>query len=272
MIDNCGSEIIPEGPTEGPDPVCVGAGTKTFTWTYTDCAGNIDVYTFTYTIEDIARPEFNVTPADVTLNCEDAIPFVPTVVGLDICEGTLPSTFTEVIDGDMDDCPNEFTITRTWTVEDCAGNMNSQTQIITIIDTEAPTIVCSPDLIIIGCNTAVAPPVDITSVTATDNCGIPTVTFVSDLLSGGGCIGDTLLITRTYRATDACGQSTDCVQLIKIVDDIPPMVTGVTDITVDCNADVFGLFAAWIEGNGGGTATDNCMAVSYTHLTLPTKA
>ena len=266
VIDNCGSEIIPEGPTEGPDPVCVGAGTKTFTWTYTDCAGNIDVYTFTYTIEDIARPEFNVTPADVTLNCEDAIPFLPTVVGLDICEGTLPSTFTEVIDGDMDECPNEFTITRTWTVEDCAGNMNSQTQVITIIDTEAPTITCPADLIIIGCNTSVAPPVDISTVVASDNCGTPTVTFVSDLLSGSGCIGDTLVLTRTYRATDACGQSTDCVQLIKIVDDIPPTVTGVTDITVDCNADVFGLFAQWVDGNGGGVATDNCMDVVWSTI------
>lgn len=266
VVDNCGSTISPTGPVEGPDPVCVGAGTKTFTWTYTDCAGNVDTYTFTYTIIDITRPDFNVTPADVTLNCEDAIPFTPTVVGLDICEGTLPVTFTEVIEGDMDDCPNDFTITRTWTVEDCAGNMNSQTQVITVVDIEAPTITCPADVTIIGCDISAAPPVDISTVTASDNCGDPTVTFVSDVVTGEGCLGDTLMITRTYRATDACGQSTDCVQLIKIVDDIPPVVTGIADLTVDCNADVIGLFAAWIASNGGGTATDNCMDVVWTTI------
>ena len=266
VIDNCGSEIMPVGPIEGPDPDCPGDGVKIFQWTYTDCAGNTDIYTFTYNIVDLTAPDFSVTPADITLNCQDPIPMPPTIVGLDVCEGTLPVTFSEVVDGDMDTCPNDFTITRTWTVEDCAGNMSSQTQVITVVDLEAPIITCPADIIIIGCDATAAPPVDISSIVATDNCGAPAVTFVSDELTGSGCIGDTLLITRTYRATDACGQSTDCVQLIRIVDDIAPTVTGVADLTVDCNDDVLGLFANWIASNGGGIATDNCMDVVWTTI------
>jgi gliding motility-associated-like protein len=37
VLDDCGNEIIPSGPVEGPDPLC--GGTKWFDWTYTDCLG-----------------------------------------------------------------------------------------------------------------------------------------------------------------------------------------------------------------------------------------
>ena len=266
VIDNCGSEIVPVGPVISPDPTCPGVGIKTFEWTYTDCAGNSDTYTFTYTINDIAPPAFDTLPPDITINCEDPIPVAPLVQGIDACEGVLPTTFTEVIDGTMDSCPNDFTITRTWEVEDCAGNMNSHTQVITVEDNEAPQITCPADVILIGCNTAVAPLVDINTVTATDNCGTPTVSFVSDIVMGSGCIGDTIVILRTYRATDDCGQSTDCIQTIKIVDDVPPVVTGIQDITVACEADIFGLFGTWVNNNGGGTATDNCNFVTWSTI------
>lgn len=266
IIDNCGASIVPVGPVEGPDPPCAGSGTKSYTWTYTDCAGNSDIYTYTYTIVDETSPVLDVTPADTIINCQDAIPDAPSVNGIDACQGILPAQMTEVIEGNMDACPFDYTITRTWTVSDCAGNPVSHAQVITIQDVEDPVITCPADVIIIGCNRSFAPSVDITSVVATDNCGTPTITHIGDSFTGSACIGDTLVIERTYRATDICGHFTDCVQIIKIVDDVPPVVTGVSDLVVDCNADVDGLFANWIANNGGGTAIDNCDIFSWSTI------
>ncbi|NRT10776.1 PKD-like domain-containing protein [Flavobacterium sp. 14A] len=48
VIDNCGKAIIPVV-TENASPVC--DGTKIYTFTYTDCAGNSDVYVYTYQID-----------------------------------------------------------------------------------------------------------------------------------------------------------------------------------------------------------------------------
>ena len=67
------------------------------------------------------------------------------------------------------------------------------------------------------------PAPDITLVTATDACGTPTVTFVSDASQSVGCIETT---TRTYLATDACGNTAICTQtIIRTVDVTPPSIT-----------------------------------------------
>ena len=60
-------------------------------------------------------------------------------------------------------------------------------------------------------------------VTATDACGTPTVTFVSDAANTVGCTETT---TRTYRAIDACGNTAVCTQtIIRTVDVTPPVIT-----------------------------------------------
>jgi hypothetical protein len=47
VLDNCGNPITPTGPVVGPDPVC--SGTKTYTWTYADCGGGSGTWVYTYT-------------------------------------------------------------------------------------------------------------------------------------------------------------------------------------------------------------------------------
>ena len=69
---------------------------------------------------------------------------------------------------------------------------------------------------------------DITLVTATDNCGTPVVTFVSDVWSGN-C---PRIITRTYQAADSCGNTTTCTQIITVNDSIAPQITCPAAVTV----------------------------------------
>jgi len=67
-------------------------------------------------------------------------------------------------------------------------------------DTVPPEITCPADESV-QCAGDV-PPADVNSVQASDNCGTPTVTHRGDVSDGQTCPET---ITRTYRATDACG-------------------------------------------------------------------
>ena len=48
VTDNCGQTLTPTGPLVSPIPGC--GGTRTYTWTYTDCEGNTLNWVYTYTV------------------------------------------------------------------------------------------------------------------------------------------------------------------------------------------------------------------------------
>ena len=74
------------------------------------------------------------------------------------------------------------------------------------------------------------------------------VTFVDDDLSEGGC-PSTGTISRTWRVEDLCGNAAECVQVITIIDDEPPVITCPPS---SCNAGIDTVFT------GVATAIDNC--------------
>jgi hypothetical protein len=100
-----------------------------------------------------------------------------------------------------------------------------------------------------------------------DNCTPPpTVTFVSDVTVNMTCL-NRFNVIRTYRATDACGNSATCTQTIVVFDNTPPTITfnnplleGVPNggtIEVQC----FGQDPNWEPpsfGAGDVTVMDNC--------------
>ncbi|MFQ5606477.1 MAG: hypothetical protein ACE5GA_00915, partial [Candidatus Zixiibacteriota bacterium] len=142
-------------------------------------------------------------------------------------------------------CPQEFTIVRTWTAFDSGGNQASCDQTISVADTTSPTITCPEDVTLecnAGGNTGTA--------SATDNCDPAPVISFSDVITVGACPGDSV-ITRTWNATDACGNSELCVQTITISDTTPPSITCPADVTLECGAG---------GATGSATATDNCDA------------
>jgi len=48
VMDNCGNTLTPSGPVITGTGLC--GSTKTYTWTYTDCAGNTDTWAYIYTV------------------------------------------------------------------------------------------------------------------------------------------------------------------------------------------------------------------------------
>ena len=97
-------------------------------WTATDECGNSKTATQTITVRDTQAPTFNNAPADVTVMC-GAAPSVPVVTASDNCDNHVPVTYL----GETSNGPNcPYTITRTWTVADDCGNVNTHTQTISV--------------------------------------------------------------------------------------------------------------------------------------------
>jgi uncharacterized repeat protein (TIGR01451 family) len=113
------------------------------------------------------------------------------------------------------------------------------------IDDTAPPQVDPLSNVNVQCSGDVPDP-DPTDVSAIDNCGLVTVVFVGDQSNGQTCPE---LITRTYRASDPCGNHTDVTQTIRVWDTIPPTIICPSDRTFECSS--MGSF-------GWPTASDNC--------------
>ncbi|MBI3852180.1 MAG: HYR domain-containing protein, partial [Verrucomicrobia bacterium] len=121
---------------------------------------------------------------------------------------------------------------RTWQATDACGNSSQCSQKVTIVDTTAPVIDCSASpnkTVQQGTAWTFDPP------TATDNSGGNVITIVSTVTNTSGHCGTTFDATRTWQATDACGNSSQCSQKVTIVDTTPPTVT----ITSPTNGTIF---------------------------------
>jgi hypothetical protein len=123
------------------------------------------------------------------------------------------------------------TITRTWSAPDGCDGTATCTQTITVKDTEAPELQGCPDPDggSYQCLDDVpAPP----TVTASDNCDTDVqVDFNEHQSNPGSNCNNT--ITRTWTATDDCGNEASCTQTITVNDDTKPTVDCPDDITVN---------------------------------------
>ena len=71
--------------------------------------------------------------------------------------------------------------------------------------------------------------------TATDNCGTVVSLILSENTTQGLCAGD-YTITRTWTATDDCGNNSSASQTITIIDTTAPVFTGIPgDYTAECS-------------------------------------
>jgi len=114
----------------------------------------------------------------------------------------------------------------------------------------AVIITCPPN-ITVSCSNQVPAP-DVNLVVATSNCGGPVIpAFISDIITNQFCPNN-YTITRTYQATDACGGSATCIQIITVEDISPPIITCPSNITITCTA------STSPGATGFATAFDNC--------------
>jgi hypothetical protein len=210
----------------------------------TDC--NPDADTVVVTAVDTTAPVITC-PGDVTIECDQLTEPSNTgsATAVDVCDSDPVVTFSDVVTPGA--CSQEETITRTWTATDASGNSDTCDQIITVVDTTAPVITCPGD-VTIECDVDPIPANTGGSATATDNCDPNPVIIFSDAETPGSCPQEKT-ITRTWTATDACGNSSNCDQTITVVDTTPPVITcNAPDTIIPPDAPI--SFTA--------TAIDNC--------------
>jgi len=220
--DNCGDVALEEvqATVQGD---CTGNYVITRTFTATDECGNSTTATQTITVQDTTAPEFTSVPADYTVECSDEMP-MGDAAAADNCGPVTVEVETLTTSGA---CAGDYTITRTFTATDDCGNSTSATQTITVQDTTAPELSIPADYTA-ECNED--HPLD--AAYASDNCG--EVTLEEEADTTYSC-AHSYVITRTFTATDDCGNSSTASQTITIQDTTAPELTIPGDYTAECS-------------------------------------
>jgi len=245
--DNC-SEFTLEEVEAVLEGDCTGNYTITRTFTATDACGNASTAVQTITVEDTTAPEFASVPADYTVECSDDMP-MEAASATDNCG---PVTVTEEVDTTPGGCAGEYILTRTFTATDDCGNSATAQQVITVEDTTAPEFTFVPADYTVECSDDM--PME--DAAATDNCGTVDVTVMSET-TAGDCPGN-YTITRTFTATDDCGNQSEAIQTITVEDTTAPELSIPADYTVECSDDI-----AYDEAS----ATDNCGEADIAEVT-----
>ena len=196
---------------------CCNTGSATVTFTAADACGNTVSTTATFTIIDTDAPTFSA-PEDITIYSGEECQYDASVEVTgdvtsesDVCCAELDATYTDEVE--QGSCAGEWVITRTWNLADACGNQaETQVQIITVLDTVAPTAVCSDVTIQLDENGLASINAEDLNGESTDNCGIDTI-FISqyDFTCDNIGINDV-----TLTVIDNCGNTSTCTATVTV--------------------------------------------------------
>lgn len=200
-------------------------GITTVTYTAQDESGNESaICIFTITVNDTEPPSITA-PGTISVNTDPGS-CLATGVSLGI-----PVTADNChIDNVTNNAPASFgigTTTITRTVTDASGNSSTATQDVIVTDDEDPVALCkSFDAILDASGFVSLTPEDIDN-GSTDNCNISSRTVFPDVFSASD-IGPNIV---TLTVTDDSGNSSICMAIVTVIDDLPPQAY-CRDITV----------------------------------------
>ena len=245
--DNCSVASITNNA-----PAVYPLGTTVVTWTVTDGSGNTAICTQSVTVTDTQVPTITCSPA-ITVpadagSCSAVIVLVAPATA-DNCSVTSVTN----------NAPGSFPLgntTVTWTVTDGSGNTATCTQLVTVIDTELPTITC-PVAVTVPANagSCIATGFVLGTPIANDNCSV----IVTNDAPVAFALGAN---TVTWTATDAAGNTATCTQLVTVTDTQFPTITCPANVTVNAAA---GLCSASSVALGTPVTADNCSIATVTN-------
>ncbi len=199
------------------------------TWTAVDACGNVSTTEQRTFSEDTEAPELTfkhpvlvagaeegiVAREDVTQTDEIELPDFGdnAVMAMDDCSDDIDIELTTTLlrSGDCSEDGFLAEYDYTWTATDPCGNSSDLSIIVRIVDTRPPFLRDVPEDLTLYCGTSVPKPAQ---VTAADLNDVEELTFMEEVedLGGGNSI-----ITRTWTATDFCGNSASASQQIRVV-------------------------------------------------------
>lgn len=239
------------------------------TWTISDPSGNIGtciqtIYLKRATINDVEFPlhrdGFDLPALDCSDDPEDLmLTGKPTINGKSIEIGGNCEIVVSFSDQVIEICsPESYQILRTWTAIDyCSSDFTLNVQVIKVMDTSPPLISCPGDITVgtstLSCDATVTLPF----AAATDDCSGFSIEAEWSFGDGYGPffnvpIGEYDVI---YTALDDCGNSSSCIMILTVIDDIVP--TPVCDLIIDVNLSASGTVSVPASSFNDGSF-DNC--------------
>jgi hypothetical protein len=237
-------------------------------FTGTDAAGAVICFSANVTVVEEGAPIWDMLPMNKTVNCSDANAGASINMwlasnggawlldcGTQLSQLVTTNNYTSLTCG-----ANVVTFTAT----DLCGNSSTATATLTVLDNTAPVISNVPANVTITCP---ATPVFATP-TVTDACGTPTLTFTD--VTMGACPAMSMVV-RTWRATDACGNTATATSKITInPSTVNPPNTGVltfnctSNITVTAAASATTAIVNWTAPTASTTCTTGSTTVLLT--------
>src|SRR5207237_543817 len=214
--DTCGNVTIAIlGTVTNLTGHCGNTFDATRTWRATDACGNKAECSQTVTVKDRTPPTITCA-SNKSVECTSTWTFdAPTAI--DTC-GNVTVTILGTVTNMTGHCGNTSAATRTWLASDEGGNSATCVQTVSARDTTAPTLTCKPDRTV---QAGVAWSFD--DPLATDTCGAVTVQVINTVTNTTD--SNTLVATRTWQATDACGNAATCQQAVTVLLGQPPTDT-----------------------------------------------
>ncbi len=251
--------------TEGvfvADPGCESEGTYTNTWTFTDACGRIsEIFTQVITLEDTTAPSFNEPLPSDTVAAYDNIPSPATLTANDSCDTNPQVNLVETYIGDNGS--TTYTIVRTWTASDCAGNSTEHTQNIFVTENGDPIGLAIDDVSVNESTGTATFTVALTGITSTN--------FTVDFTSANGSAiapGDFDSTSGTLPFNGEHGE----IQTVEVTINDDSIIEGTETYTVELSA----LTTSEIginDASGLGTILDNDSAtISITDLDVDENA
>jgi len=151
-------------------------------------------------------------------------------------------------------CPTVYK--RVYSITDWCNNSFEATEYIYMIDTIAPVIHSTPGDLSTDCLLP-DPYANYAEFVAaggnvTEECGTFAMLHVGDSTAGPSEPGG---VYRTYRFSDVCGNDSDYIQKITVLDTVPPEI-GIPDLILDCEPVNIATLEEFIDA--GGWFNDNC--------------
>ena len=219
--ENCGVLVVTNN-----SPEAFPVGTNWVTWTAVDTTGNTTTCLQTVIVWDIA-PLVLTGATNKTVEFGASWDFDEPSAVDGHCGSNLPPTIQSTVTNDI---PCQTTITRTWQFTDCCTNSVTCSQTVTIADTVPPVLTCvSNKTVECGAAWSFDEPVSLDGCSGTNL----TLAILNTLTNGDAC---QTILTRTWEATDLRTNTAVCSQTVTIADTIPPVLTCVSNKTVECGA------------------------------------
>ena len=237
VSDNCDNSIVIQFQQATIAGDCGPNSVVTRTWTAADSCGNITTKIQRISVIDTVPPVLiGQLPADVTVNCENipAPPNISNFTATDDCDSNVDIIMKDI--NNIKSCSGTYSILRIWIATDNCGNADSLLQKITVIDNQPPVLLGVPADISVNCNNIPQPPILGVGITATDNCDNNVDLNYSQSSTISACTNKKYVITRTWTATDGCGNLAVGTQKISVTDDVAPYFTNApANLIVDCS-------------------------------------